>query len=98
MKTTSHMLAVYVCFLCLATNAIASDFPVADAAERADWEQLSVLLANNGDATLPQTDGMTALHWAAWHDNVEAAALLARAHVRCCWRSKMVTLNLPLTC
>ncbi len=78
MKTTSHMLAVYVCFLCLATNAIASDFPVADAAERADWEQLSVLLANNGDATLPQTDGMTALHWAAWHDNVEAAALLAR--------------------
>jgi len=72
------MLATYVCFLCLATSAMASDFPVADAAQRADWEQLSVLLSKNGDATLCQTDGMTALHWAAWHDHAEAAALLTR--------------------
>ena len=72
------MLATYVCFVCLTTNALASDFSVADAAERADWKQLSVLLSKNGDATLCQTDGMTALHWAAWHDNAEAAALLTR--------------------
>ena len=78
MKTTSHVLVTYVCFVCLATNGIASDFPVADAAERADWEQLSSLLANNGDATVSQVDGMTALHWAVWHDNPEATALLAK--------------------
>ena len=78
MKTTSHTLATYVFILCLASNTLASDCPVADAAKRADWEQLSSLIANNGDATASQTDGMTALHWAAWHDNAEAAALLCQ--------------------
>ena len=78
MKTTSQMLAVYVGFLCLTANTMASDFPVADAAKRADWKQLNSLLENNGDATVSQTDGMTALHWAAWHDNAEAAALLGK--------------------
>ena len=78
MKTTSHMLATYVCFLCLTTNAIASDSLIADAAQRADWAQLNSLLANEGDATGSQTDGMTALHWAAWHDNAEAASLLSK--------------------
>ncbi len=78
MKTTSHLLATYFGFLCLTANTMASDFPVADAAERADWKQLNSLLENNGDATVSQTDGMTALHWAAWHDNAEAAALLGK--------------------
>jgi ankyrin repeat protein len=78
MKTTSHMLAIYGCFLWLATDAMASDSPVADAAQRADWAQLNSLLASEGDATGSQTDGMTALHWAAWHDNDEAVALLSK--------------------
>ena len=78
MKTSSNMLATFVCFLCLTTNALASDSPVADAAERAGWQQLASLLATNGDATVSQTDGMTALHWAVWHDNAEATALLTK--------------------
>ena len=78
MKTRFNLLTFCLFFLCLTSNTMASDFPVADAAERADWEQLSSLLSNNGDATEPQNDGMTALHWAVWHDNPEAVALLTK--------------------
>lgn len=76
MKTEFNLLTPYLFIVCLATNAIASDFPVPDAAERADWGKLSSLLANKCAATESQVDGMTALHWAAWHDNAEAVALL----------------------
>lgn len=52
---------------------------VADAAERADWPQVRMLVGARADASAPQVDGMTALHWAAHHDDLEAAALLVAA-------------------
>lgn len=78
MKTKTHLLTACLLLVCLAPASIASDSPVADAAQRADWALLTSLLANEGEATGSQTDGMTALHWAARHDNAEAAALLRK--------------------
>jgi ankyrin repeat protein len=49
---------------------------VADAAERAQWERLDILLADGADPRLPQPDGSTALHWAAYHDASDQAQLL----------------------
>ncbi|MBO0699363.1 MAG: ankyrin repeat domain-containing protein [Zavarzinella sp.] len=57
----------------------AADAPVADAAEKADWARLQALLKERADASAAQADGMTALHWAAYHDNAEAARLLLAA-------------------
>ncbi|MEO7190293.1 MAG: ankyrin repeat domain-containing protein [Vicinamibacterales bacterium] len=52
---------------------------VADAAERTEWTALRALLKQRVDANAPQIDGMTALHWATYHDQTEIAALLVRS-------------------
>lgn len=57
----------------------APNAPVADAAERNDAAQVRTLLERGADANASQGDGMTALHWAAYHGNVEIAAMLLKA-------------------
>jgi ankyrin repeat protein len=52
------------------------DTTLADAAEAADWPRVRNLLKGGAEANMRQVDGMTALHWAAWHDRMDAATLL----------------------
>ena len=52
---------------------------LADAAERADRAQIRALLQEHVDANVAQVDGMTALHWAAYHDDLETAKRLIAA-------------------
>lgn len=51
---------------------------IADAAERGDWAAVRALLPR-GEVNVPQVDGMTALHWTAYHDERATGALLLRA-------------------
>jgi ankyrin repeat protein len=53
--------------------------PLADAAERSDPKAVQTLLAQHSDANARQADGMTALHWAAYHDDSRMAAALVAA-------------------
>jgi len=57
----------------------AADALLADAAEKADWSRVQALLKEKADANAAQADGMTALHWAAHHDNSEATKVLLAA-------------------
>ena len=57
--------------LLVATAATPPDSPVADAAMRGDLDQVRELLRSGADVNAPQSDGLTALHWAA--DNGDAA-------------------------
>ncbi|HUR55997.1 MAG TPA: ankyrin repeat domain-containing protein, partial [Gemmataceae bacterium] len=50
-----------------------AESPVADAAEKGDWSRVRALLKDKADANAAQVDGMTALHWAAFHDDTNAA-------------------------
>ena len=50
--------------------------PIADAAEGRHWEAVRRQLLEEGDPTRPQIDGMTALHWAVDHGNLQAVAQL----------------------
>ena len=60
--------------------AIAAEEPtLADAAERGDGALIRTLLDAGEDVTVAQVDGMTALHWAVYHDDAETAELLVRA-------------------
>lgn len=60
-------------------DAKAADTRVADAAENADWPRVQALLHQHADANGRQVDGMTALHWAAYHSEVETAKALIAA-------------------
>ena len=63
----------------LLAGAHAPDSPVADAAMAGDLARVQALLADGADASAPQGDGMTALHWAARSLNVPLARLLLDA-------------------
>jgi uncharacterized protein len=52
---------------------------LADAAMRKDTQAVRALLKQNVDANVPQSDGTTALHWAARWDDVDIASALIRA-------------------
>ena len=58
-------------------RASAADATLADAAERAAWTQVRTLLTRNVDVNAAQADGMTALHWAAHHDDLDAGGRAA---------------------
>ncbi len=52
---------------------------LADAAEMMDRARIRTLLQQRVDVNAPQIDGMTALHWATYQDDVETEELLVRA-------------------
>jgi ankyrin repeat protein len=52
---------------------------LADAAEDGDGAAVRSLIDRGADVNAPQADGTTALHWAAYHDDAELAALLVRS-------------------
>jgi uncharacterized protein len=63
----------------LAQLASASDSPVADAAMNGDRTAVQALLRQKADVNAPQTDGATALQWAAYRDDLDLADLLIAA-------------------
>ncbi len=57
----------------------APDSPVADAAQRGDADAVRALLQGGADANAAQSDGMTALHWAAARNDATIARALLYA-------------------
>ncbi len=66
-------------WLLSAIGLAAADAPLADAAEIMDREGIRALLEEPVDVNASQVDGMTALHWAARHDDLGTVKLLVRA-------------------
>jgi ankyrin repeat protein len=66
-----------LCVTALGRGAGKSD--VADAAMKGDRAALRTLLQQKADASAPQVDGATALHWAVYRNDVEMADQLIRA-------------------
>ncbi|MBK5291068.1 MAG: ankyrin repeat domain-containing protein [Acidobacteriia bacterium] len=56
-----------------------SDSPLADAASKMDRATVRALIAKRVDVNAAQIDGSTALHWAAYQDDLETSQLLVNA-------------------
>lgn len=52
---------------------------LAEFAEKKDWKRVKALVEQRADLAACQADGMTALHWAVYHDELSTAALLTKA-------------------
>jgi ankyrin repeat protein len=77
----------------------ASHAPLADAAEKLERSRVRTLLAARADVNAAQADGMTALHWAAYQDDVDLAKMLVRAgaNVKAANRYGVTPLSLACT-
>ena len=59
--------------------SFAADAPLADAAERQDAAGVRALLDRGIEVSASQADGMTALHWATYHDDLDTTVQLLAA-------------------
>ena len=71
---------------------------LADAAEKADWTRVRQLVKQRVDVNAPQADGMTALHWAAYHDQQPIVDLLIGAGASAQAASRYGVTPLSLAC
>jgi len=71
---------------------------LADAAEKMERTKIRALLKQRVDVNAPQVDGMTALHWATYQDDLELAGLLVRAGANVNAASRYGVTPLSLAC
>ncbi len=70
-------------FLTMSIIALASDARLSEAAMRGDRTAVQSLLKQGADKDGAQGDGSTALHWAAFNDDLEIAKMLLAAGCEC---------------
>jgi uncharacterized protein len=79
MKWRTIRALVVLGFGLTASAMAATSSPLADAMEKRDQAGVRTLLMSGAGVNAAQPDGTTALHWAAYHDDTETAALLLKA-------------------
>jgi ankyrin repeat protein len=79
-------------------NATSSRAPLADAAEKLDHARVRALISQRADVNAPQPDGMTALHWAVYQDDLDLSTLLVRAGANVKAASRYGVTPLSLAC
>jgi len=60
-------------------SAVETKSPLADAVEKHDSAAVRALLEQRADVNSAQVDGMTALHWAVYHEDFDIAQSLVAA-------------------
>ena len=77
--STLVVLLATCAILAMAAAAAARDLPLVEAARAADADAVRALLERRVDVNSAETDGTTALHWAAYKGDIETAQLLLAA-------------------
>ena len=76
-----HWLLILLACLTTTTSVVAGDqSTVADAAEQQDVRLIRKHIAHGADVNAGQPDGMTALHWAVYHDDLPLTTLLIESN------------------
>ena len=74
-----RLLTGLLALLSVASLGAASERGLTDAVKRGDVAMVHALIGQRVDVNAPETDGTTALHWAAERDDAEIVGLLIRA-------------------
>ncbi|MEQ9411168.1 MAG: ankyrin repeat domain-containing protein [Fuerstiella sp.] len=93
----AHLSDAAVADAAVADTAVANT-AVADAAERADAVGVRKLVMAGADVNATQVDGMTALHWAVYHDDADTASLLLQAGAQADTATRYGVTPLALAC
>jgi len=99
-RSRSFVVGAVTCFVSAVTlSAAPAESPLADAMEKMDRAAVRALLQRHADVNVAQVDGMTALHWAAYQDDLESVELLVRAgaNVKAANRYGITPLTLAIT-
>lgn len=91
-------LAVLLTFAQSVSTAGAAEALLANAAEKADWQGVGKLLRAGADANAVQADGMSALHWAVFHDDQATTKLLLASGARAKIENRYGVTPLSLAC
>ena len=93
MLTKSLIVGITAACVSVFVFAATADTRLADAAQKGDKDSVRALLKQNVNVNAPQGDGSTALHWAAYQDDLEMAKLLlaSGANVKAVTRLEAVT-------
>jgi ankyrin repeat protein len=75
-----------------------ADSRLPDAAEKSDRAAVRALLRQHADVNATQADGMTAMHWAAYLDDLETAKLLVEANANVQATNRYGVTPLSLAC
>jgi ankyrin repeat protein len=100
LKATALLFAACGVLSSLAAGVFAGDDAarLADAAERKDFAAVRTLLKQDAEVNAAQADGMTALHWAVYHDDVQTAKLLVGAGADANAANRYGVTSLSLAC
>ena len=86
------------CIFAASAFAAESESSLADAVKRNEPTTARALLEQGADVNAAQVDGMTALHWAAYHDDLQTTKLIVAAGASVDARNRYGVAPLSLAC
>jgi len=88
--------SIFVLAVCSTT--FGADSRLADAAEKSNRTEIRSLIDQHAEVNAAQVDGMTALHWAAYQDDLDMAKVLADANANVKVANRYGVTPLSLAC
>lgn len=102
MATSRFLCAVSALLMLCCGRVIADEPAAAHMAERRLWNELATLLndssSNSNNINASQPDGMTALHWAVWHEHSDAVSLLLKHQADASAKTRYGVTPLSIAC
>ena len=92
------MCPVWAADLSAEVQSTKADAPLAAAVQRMDRGAIRQLIDKRVDVNTPQADGTTALHWAAYHDDLDLANRLLAAGARVLTANRYGVTPLSIAC